>query len=131
MQEEITCSKKILFLLVWYLLFSFSWSAFVNVPINNDIVNFTSLFLSYCFAPLIGWLADVRFGRYEVIKIIWFNCFYSSQHIVLFCYAYWRCFYTEHSAVVSSNICSQLWFYMLHSSHASLLDRSDNWCYFR
>ena len=34
---------------------------------NGDVFH-TSIFLSYSFAPLIGWLADVRFGRYEVIK---------------------------------------------------------------
>ena len=34
----------------------------------NGIVLDTSIFLSFSFAPFIGWLADVRFGRYEVIK---------------------------------------------------------------
>ena len=48
--------------------FLFSWGAQAYVPISSDIVYFTSIFLSYSFAPLIGWLADVRFGRYEVIK---------------------------------------------------------------
>ena len=62
------CSKKIMLLLMWHMLFFFSWGAQAYVPISSDIVYFTSIFLSYSFAPLIGWLADVRFGRYEVIK---------------------------------------------------------------
>ena len=32
------------------------------------VVFHISIFFSYSFAPLIGLLADVRFGRYEVIK---------------------------------------------------------------
>ena len=35
---------------------------------NNGFVLYISIFISYSFAPFIGWLADVRFGRYEVIK---------------------------------------------------------------
>ena len=65
------CSKKILLLLVWLASFTFSRSVLVYaVPtyIRNGIVLQTSIFLSSTFAPLIGWLADVRFGRYEVIK---------------------------------------------------------------
>ena len=34
----------------------------------NGIVLYPSIFLSYSFAPFIGCLADVGFGRYEVIK---------------------------------------------------------------
>ena len=34
----------------------------------NVVVLYLLTFLSFIFAPLIGWLADVRFGRYEVIK---------------------------------------------------------------
>ena len=48
--------------------FLFSLGAQAYIPITSDIVYYTSIFLSYSFAPLIGWLADVRFGRYEVIK---------------------------------------------------------------
>ena len=65
------CSKKILLLLVWQALFTFSYSVLVyTVPtyMINGVVLHTSIFLSYSFAPFIGWLADVRFGRYEVIK---------------------------------------------------------------
>ena len=35
---------------------------------HNGTVLLTSVFLSFSFAPFIGWLADVRFGRYKVIK---------------------------------------------------------------
>ena len=65
------CSKSILLLLMWQALFTFSWSVLVyTVPtyMYNGIVIHTSLCLSYSLAPFIGWLADVRFGRYEVIK---------------------------------------------------------------
>ena len=62
------CSKKILLLLVWQALFTLSWSLLVYIPTANVLVLFISVFLSYSFAPLIGWLADVKFGRYEVIK---------------------------------------------------------------
>ena len=60
------CSKKILLLLVWQALFSFSWSM-LSFTVTSNIVFYTSIFLSYFLAPLIGWLADVRFGRYEII----------------------------------------------------------------
>ena len=65
------CSKRILLLLVWQVLFTFSWSVLVyTVPtyMINGIVFHTLIFLSYSFAPWIGWLADVRSGRYEVFK---------------------------------------------------------------
>ena len=72
------CSKKILLLLVWHLLFYFSWGALAYVLIASDSVYFASIFLSYSFAPLIGWLSDVRFGRYEVIKFGSIASFLSS-----------------------------------------------------
>ena len=66
------CSKKILLLLVWQALFSFSNSLILSCA---AYLNFTSpffvtvsQFVSGIFAPLIGWLADVKFGRYEIIK---------------------------------------------------------------
>ena len=66
------CSKKILLLLVWQVLFSFSNNLLLSCPI---ILNFTSpvfvraaQFFSGTFAPFIGWLADVKIGRYETIK---------------------------------------------------------------
>ena len=74
------CSKKILLLLVWQVLFAFSWSllvADVNTALDSDFVS-ASLILSFCCAPLIGWLADVKFGRYEVIKIGSLASFFAS-----------------------------------------------------
>ena len=65
------CSKRILLLLVWQALFTFSYCVMIyTVPtyMYNGVVLHISTFLSYSFAPLIGWLADVRFGRYEVSK---------------------------------------------------------------
>ena len=65
------CSKKIHLLLVWYMLFIVSsnilrFSAFRRF--GNTGILFASECLAYCLAPLVGWLADVRFGRYEMIK---------------------------------------------------------------
>ena len=62
------CSKKILLLLMWQVLFSFSNSVPVALaPSLDPTVFFASNFLANCFAPIIGWLADVRFGRYKII----------------------------------------------------------------
>ena len=66
------CSKRILLLLVWEVLFSFSWYVQVFIPPYSYVFHttiYTITFLSYFLAPLIGWLADVRFGRYEIIKL--------------------------------------------------------------
>ena len=62
------CKKQILLLLVWQTLLTFSTSLLGFLHTHTISMLFISLFLSYCFAPLIGWLADVRFGRYGVIK---------------------------------------------------------------
>ena len=47
-------SKKILLLLVWYVLFSFSWST-LEVDEADNIVTTFSLLISYLLAPFIGW----------------------------------------------------------------------------
>ena len=67
------CSKKILLLLVWNILFKFSHGihsvSLVEVsPQINITVYLLSGFLSVILAPFVGWLADVRFGRYELVK---------------------------------------------------------------
>ena len=62
------CSKKILLLLVWQMLFFLSWRLLIYIPTGNVVVLFISTFLSCTFAPLIGWLADVRFGRYDELE---------------------------------------------------------------
>ena len=72
------CSKKILLLLVWQLLFTLSSGFLPFLPTHKKNILFTSELFSYSFAPLIGWLADVRFGRYEVIKFGSITSFLSS-----------------------------------------------------
>ena len=57
------CSKKILLLLVWHVLFTLSYGIIVFAS-NGSIVTYISIFLSYAFAPLIGWLADVKFIKF-------------------------------------------------------------------
>ena len=64
------CSKKILLLQVWQVFFTFSWIILIETKVVSlnftfiSISNYFSLFL----APFIGWLADVKFGRYAVVK---------------------------------------------------------------
>ena len=70
------CSKKILLLLVWQTFFTLSSGILSFVPTHNKIV--LSMLFSYFFAPLIGWLADVRFGRYEIITFVSFTSFLAS-----------------------------------------------------
>ena len=65
------CSKKILLLLMWRVLFILSTSvlrASAYQYFGDTRILFASDCLSLCLAPLVGWLADVRFGRYEMIK---------------------------------------------------------------
>ena len=78
-----SCSK-IWLLLVWHALFVFSLMIYVlsNLTSPFSIVFSTSVFVSYSFAPLIGWLADVRFGRYGVIK---FGSIASAYFVTLQC----------------------------------------------
>ena len=62
------CSKKILLLLMWNMLFSFSWYVVTFSVDSNILMVNSSVLFSYSLAPLVGWLADVRFGRYEVLR---------------------------------------------------------------
>ena len=82
------CSKKILLLLVWTTLFKFAISVLLLSmevimthatsnrvpPIIFLIISQVSLLL----APFIGWFADVKIGRYEVIKFAAVLCFTTS-----------------------------------------------------
>ena len=72
------CSKKILLLLVWQVLFNFSWTVLAFAVIPNQIVLHTSVIVSYILAPLVGWLADVRFGRFEIIRFGSITSFLAS-----------------------------------------------------
>ena len=62
--------RKIIFLLVWEMLFKLSFGLIVEskVVILDDIFTSITKCLSLLLAPLVGLLADVKYGRYEVIK---------------------------------------------------------------
>ena len=65
------CSKKILLLLGWIVLLKFSQNVYgvLGVVSQSGSIYYRSIFLSLIgIAPIVGWLADVKFGRYEVIK---------------------------------------------------------------
>ena len=74
-----TCfSKKILLLLVWKVLYSFSWNLF---SLDGSVMSYTSLvakLLPLLLAPFLGWLADVKFGRYKVLIIGSFAVFFAT-----------------------------------------------------
>ena len=80
------CSKRILLLLVWQGLFtSSSWLLkSVGFHLNHGSFHFVHIseLLSALFAPFIGWLADVKLGRYEIIKFASISSFLCS--IVIF-----------------------------------------------
>ena len=50
---------------MWNVLLTFSFCVLLSILVSNAYFLFTCAFL----APLIGWLADVKIGRYKVIKI--------------------------------------------------------------
>ena len=64
------CSKKILLLVVWQTLLVFSCRMpLLYRPIQISVhLGLAFNFVIVMLAPIIGWLADVRFGRYAVIK---------------------------------------------------------------
>ena len=85
------CSKRILLLLVWSAVFRFALSILalcmrVILPYatpNNVLSIIVSLSqVSLLLAPVIGWLADVKIGRYEVIKFAAVLCF--TINIIMF-----------------------------------------------
>ena len=60
--------RKIVLLLMWEVLFKLSLGLLLgNVVLDYEIISIT-MCLSLLLAPLVGLLADVRFGRYEIIK---------------------------------------------------------------
>ena len=96
------CSKKILLLLVWQALFTFSWLVLLGLSIP-DIVLFTSTVLSHSFAPLIGWLADVKLEGIKLLKLLHFRHYLAS---VLYYFAIFtgnKLFYTEYSSDICCN----------------------------
>ena len=68
---------------MWEALFSFSSSVLsATAPFLNVTIYYSTLFLvSYSSAPIIGWLADVKFGRY---KMILFGSIASSLVSILY-----------------------------------------------
>ena len=73
-------SKRILLLLAWYILFSFAQYMLIYLKyseLSYYIVNSSSLITSLS-APFIGWLADVKIGRYDMIKFGAFAPFLAS-----------------------------------------------------
>ena len=40
----------------------------LHVLIHDTYILYSSVFVSYSSGPLIGYLADVKFGRYKIIK---------------------------------------------------------------
>ena len=66
------CSKRILLLLVWEGLFSFSVGLlqicrFVFLRVDLQFLRISQM-LSLLLAPFVGWLADFKIGRYEIIR---------------------------------------------------------------
>ena len=84
-------------LLIWMVLVGFSWDIIQDSPNNIVTVVSASVFFSFSFAPLVGWLADVRFGRYEVIK-------FGSLASFLACILYYIAMVTIGGASTLSNV---------------------------
>ena len=62
-------SKKILLLIMWQLLFKFSWGIRASGPWDNfKSVRILSEFVSFLSPPFVIWLADKTIGRYEMVK---------------------------------------------------------------
>ena len=64
------CSKKIVLLLAWTAFFNFSKCTMIKVIDYSmpSVFTMVSMLVSKLLAPFIGWLADVKLGRYETIK---------------------------------------------------------------
>ena len=95
------CSKRILLLQVWTALFSFSFAllqisgfSVQNIP-HLDI----SQTVSFLLAPFIGWLADVKFGRYEMLQ---FGSMVSFPATIFFYFA----LFTGGSSILSASLFS-------------------------
>ena len=75
-------------LLAWQVLFTFSWLILADIG-QVVIVNrvflyvYSHKYISYFFGPLIGWLADFKFGRYSIIKFASMASFLTSVLLFL------------------------------------------------
>ena len=107
------CSKRILLLLVWQLLFYFSHALLVGAGfyIENAFYHFVGISkLVYALlAPFLGLIADVKVGRYEIIKLGTISSFIGSVNVFILCTVYWRCVCTEHCTLFSSTSSWWLW----------------------
>ena len=72
-QSSILFSRKILLLLMWEMLFKLSWCLLIEGTSKTGNLEIISISItesiSLLLAPLAGLLADVKLGRYEIIKI--------------------------------------------------------------
>ena len=72
--------RKILLLLMWEVLFKLSFGLLIGnkvVTLDNIFISVTKC-LSLLLAPLVGLLADAKFGRYEIIKTGSLVAFFAS-----------------------------------------------------
>ena len=61
--------KKILLLLVWQVLFKFSWGIRASGPwVTYEPIMILSQVVSFLSPPFVIWLTDKTFGRYEMVK---------------------------------------------------------------
>ena len=120
------CSKKILLLLVWLLLFTFSLYMLLHVLIHDTYILYSSVVVSYSSGPLIGYLADVKFGRYKIIK---FGSIVSFLTSILYLFSIFIGG-TIGTVLSSLAIIIMFWFCVFYSSHASLHNRLGNRCHF-
>ena len=122
------CSKKILLLLVLCLLFAVSLNIFALSAFQlfgKTGILLASQCFPFCFALLIGWLADVRFGRYEMIK---FGSLVSFPASILYYFALLTS--STLSNVLFSTAAVIINFGVsCYYGHGSLLNRSTNWCF--
>ena len=80
------CSKRILLLLVWEGFFSFCLGllqvcGFAILQVNLQFLRISQV-VSLLLAPFVGWLADFKIGRYEIIRFGSIISFSAS----IFCY---------------------------------------------
>ena len=72
--------RKILLLLMWEMLFKLSFGLLIGdkiVTLDHIFISVTES-VSLLLAPLVGLLADVKFGRYEIIKTGSLVAFFAS-----------------------------------------------------
>ena len=66
---------------MWQALFSLSCAYYI--PTANVVVLYISRFLSYSFAPFIGWLADVRLDDTKLLNLVLYPLFLLAYCTIL------------------------------------------------